>query len=115
MKREYKDYLKDICDCIDKIEKYTSEIPSFKKFLVDEKTGLAVIKLFENIGEAAKKIPSEVKNKYPDIPWKDMTGMRDILVHEYFGVDAEVLWKTAKEDIPILKLVFKELRKEYKI
>jgi len=58
----------------------------------------AVMRSIEVIGEAAKKNFKAIKNKHPSIPWKKMTGMRDKMIHEYFGIDIEILWKTMKED-----------------
>ena len=69
-------------------------------FLTDEKTQYAVVRGLEIIGEAAKKIPGEVKAKHPSIPWREISGMRDKLVHDYFGVNAAVVWKTAIDDLP---------------
>ncbi|MCP4652669.1 MAG: DUF86 domain-containing protein [Candidatus Omnitrophica bacterium] len=112
MKREYRDYVKDILDAINKIEIFTQGIDDFESFLKDEKTELAVVKLFENIGEAVKKIPDEIKNKHSGTPWKDIAGMRDILIHEYFGLDAEVIWKTIKEDLPTIKPVIQKIWEE---
>ena len=69
----------------------------------DRKTLFAVAKALENIGEAVKQVPAAVRHKYPDVPWKDMAGMRGVLVHDYFGVDAAIVWKTVQEDLPPLK------------
>jgi len=96
--RIYLDYLNDILDSILKISRFIEDM-SFDEFQTDEKTQYAVIRALEIIGEASKKIPSEIKERSPDIPWREMTGMRDKLIHDYFGVDAEVVWKTAAEDI----------------
>lgn len=96
MKREYKDYVIDIIEAIEKIEKFTQNM-ELKDFESDEKTILAVVKSLEIIGEAAKKIPAKVKKLYLDVPWKKITGMRDKLVHEYFGVNKKVVWRTIKE------------------
>ena len=76
---------------------------TFEDFAKDRKTINAVIRSFEVIGEAAKKIPKSIRDKHPSIPWKKMVGMRDKMIHEYFGVDIEIIWKTIKEDIPSLK------------
>jgi uncharacterized protein with HEPN domain len=66
--------------------------------LNDKKTIKAVIRSLEVLGEASKKIPDEVRNRYPRIPWKRMAGMRDKLIHEYFGVDLEIVWNVAKKN-----------------
>ena len=72
-------------------------------FLKDDKTAFAVIRALEIIGEAAKNIPNNVRKKYPSVPWKDIAGMMDKLIHQYFGVNLELIWKTLQEDIAPLK------------
>jgi uncharacterized protein with HEPN domain len=84
---------------------------SFEDFKRDKKTIYAVVRGIEVMGEAAKKIPKTLKDKYREIPWKKMAGMRDKLIHEYFGVDVEILWKTIKDDIPSIKPLVQELLK----
>ena len=108
MIREYKDYLIDIIEAIDKIEQFTKAI-TFEDFKKDEKTIFAVIRALEVVGEAAKKIPVGARNRYKTIPWKQIAGMRDKLIHEYFGVNIQVIWKTIKEDIPLLKPIIKQM------
>lgn len=71
----------------------------------------AVIRNLEIIGEATKKISKELKSQYPDIPWKEMSGMRDKLIHDYFGVDVDVVWKTVNDDIPFLKSLIETIDK----
>ena len=76
---------------------------TFEDFKTDDKTMFALIRALENVGEATKRIPKTIRNQYQDIPWKDMAGMRDVLIHDYFGVDLEQVWLTAKSDIPSLQ------------
>lgn len=107
MKEEYIDYLDDIQKSAEKIRDFTQNI-DFDRFAEDEKTSDAVIRNFEIIGEASKKIPEEIQDKNPELPWSQMAGMRDKLIHGYTDVDLEIVWKTAKDEIPEL---LKELRK----
>jgi uncharacterized protein with HEPN domain len=69
----------------------------------------AVVRNFEIIGEASKNIPSKIRQSYPDIPWKQMSGMRNLLIHEYFGVDIQTVWHTAKHHLPTLRKQLGEL------
>jgi len=100
--RDYKQYFIDILDSIEKIEMFIEGL-SYDSFLNDVKTQFAVVRALEIIGEASNKIPADIKDKYPEIPWRVMIGMRHILIHDYFSVDIEVVWKTASIDIPPLK------------
>jgi uncharacterized protein with HEPN domain len=100
-KRLYIDYLQDILENAEKARRFVSGMTG-DDFLQDEKTVFAVIRAIEVVGEATKKIPQEVREKYPLIPWREMAGTRDKLVHEYFGVNLAVIWKTVAEDIPSL-------------
>lgn len=109
MARNIKLYLDDILLAIKKIEKYIKG-KTFVKFQFDEKTIDAVIRNIEIIGEAANNIPLEIKKKNSGIPWKEMIGMRNKVIHEYFGVDKEVLWQTAKENLPNLKELVKKIK-----
>lgn len=102
MKRTVILYIEDIKKSIVKIEKYTKRI-SREKFLKDEKTQDALVRNLEIIGEAAKNIPHKVRAAYPQIPWRGIITMRNKIIHEYFGVDLDILWQTVKEDIPELK------------
>ncbi|MCI2429272.1 DUF86 domain-containing protein [Candidatus Acetothermia bacterium] len=100
--RDYRLYLKDILDALDSIEAFVQGMNQ-DDFEKDDKTASAVVKKFEIIGEATKQLSSEVRQKYPEVPWSDMAGMRDRLIHGYFGVDYEVVWRTIKERIPQVK------------
>lgn len=101
--REFEDYLRDILDCAEKAERFLEGIPSVSALEKDDRTLFAVIRALEVIGEAAKHVPEEFRSKHPHVAWRGMTGMRDKVVHEYFGVDAEVVWRTVREDLPPLR------------
>lgn len=111
MKREYLDYIQDILDSIKDIDVFIKGI-DFQNFKNDRKTINAVIRSLEIIGEAAKKIPDEIREKYSNISWKNIAGMRDKLIHEYFGIDEEIIWKVASEEIPALKSSIQKLFNE---
>lgn len=107
-KREPKLYLQDILNSISKVEKYTRGL-TYVEFSKDEKTIDAVIRNFEVIGEAARYVPKEIIAQYPDVPWEKMSSMRNKVLHEYFGVDLEILWQTIQEDLPELNKQIKDL------
>jgi uncharacterized protein with HEPN domain len=95
-------FLKDMENSVRKILKYTENI-DFETFLNDEKTIDAVERNFEIIGEAVKSLSDDFKNTYPDIPFRQIAGMRDKIIHDYFGVDYEIVWKTIKSKLPEFK------------
>jgi uncharacterized protein with HEPN domain len=95
-------YFVDIEDALGKIERYTSGF-SFEQFASNQQVIDAVVRNFEIIGKAVHNIPSEVTLVHPDIPWEKMISMRNKVIHEYFGVDEEILWKTIKEDLPLFR------------
>jgi uncharacterized protein with HEPN domain len=101
-------YVEHILDCIRKIKEF-SEGLSFREFSSNELVQDAIIRNIEIIGEASKKISSDTKQIYFEIPWKEISGMRDKLIHDYLGVDVEVVWRTIKEDIPILESQIREI------
>ena len=100
-------YIDHIINCIKKIRKFIKGIDK-KEFAKNELIQDAIIRNFEVIGEASKKISPDFKKVYYDIPWKEISGMRDKLIHDYLGIDIEVIWKTIEHDLPILQ---KELKK----
>lgn len=108
-KRSLLEYLDDILETIADIETFIDAV-DFNQFQQNWEKVLAVIKSIEILGEAVKKIPDEVRVKYPQISWHSIAGMSDILVHEYWGVDVAVVWSTVKEGIPSLKSVITEIR-----
>ena len=112
MKRAILDYINDILDAMTKAQEFIQGL-SYNKFLKDVKTQFAAVRAIEIIGEAAKNIPVSVRKKYPQIPWREISGMRDKIVHEYFGLNQKVIWRTLKEDIPTVKPLFERLREDY--
>ena len=101
MPRDYKVYLDDILQSIDKIHMY-AEGMTWQKFAKDPKTQDAIVRNLEIIGEAVKKVPPEVQEMSPKIEWKKMAGLRDILIHEYSGVDLEIVWDVVANKLPPL-------------
>ncbi|MBA7545588.1 hypothetical protein ES705_37957 [subsurface metagenome] len=108
MKREIGDYIQDIVEAMNAATEFVNNM-AYNEFVEDTKTIYAVVRAIEIIGEAVKNIPEEVRKKYPEIPWKNMAGMRDKVIHEYFGVRLERVWETVKRDIPNLKPLFEKI------
>jgi len=106
--RTYLDYLEDIRDSLAKAQAFVRGM-TYEQFAVDEKTSYAVIRALEIVGEATKRLPAELRARYPDQPWREMAGMRDKLVHHYFGVDLEVVWETATLEAPGLEAGIRSL------
>jgi uncharacterized protein with HEPN domain len=106
--RELIDYLYDIKDAMNKAEIFLGEmdLDTLKK---DDRTIYAVIRTLEIMGEAAKKIPADIRDKYPRIPWRELCAIRDKVIHNYFGVDLDVIYKTITEDIPEVKPFINEM------
>ncbi|MDZ7336978.1 MAG: DUF86 domain-containing protein [candidate division KSB1 bacterium] len=100
--RDYRLYLKDIVAAIESIESFIAGM-SLDAFTVDDKTASAVVRKLEVIGEAAKQIPDDIRQRYPQVPWKEMAGMRDKLIHFYFGVDQRLVWQAITRRLPQVK------------
>jgi len=100
-KREILLLLEDILEASKKILSYTSNM-SFDDFIADDKTIDAVVRNFEIIGEAANRVPEDFKSEHPEVEWRRMTGLRNRIIHEYFGVDYAMVWKIKEENIPEL-------------
>ena len=100
--RDIKLYLLDILESINRIQSYTDGVTEVEFEKNTEKVD-AVVRNFEIMGEAVKAIPSEITSQYPQIQWQDIVGMRNVLVHDYFGVDVHIVWRTAQERLPSLQ------------
>lgn len=112
--RKDKELLQDILDALNSIENF-SKGKSKKEFFKSDLLQSAVIRKLEIIGEATKKLSKDLKKKHMNIPWRDIAGMRDILIHEYFSVYLERVWEVTQKDIPELKKQIANILKEIKI
>ncbi len=112
MKRDSNIYLTDILDSIIKIEQYLVSITETEFFANQEKQD-AVIRRLEIIGEAVKKLPMQLRDENPEIPWKQIAGMRDVIIHEYFEVSLETVWRTLKNDLPDIKSKLERMMKNF--
>jgi len=108
MKKDDGIYLRHILDAISRIEEYVQNLV-YEDFMANHLVQDGVIRQIEIIGEAAKNLSAETKEKNPAISWKDITGMRDKLIHAYFGVDMDAVWDTVEKDLPALKDAVKKL------
>jgi uncharacterized protein with HEPN domain len=111
VKREIGDYIEDIIGAMDKAADFVGNM-SYEEFTRDDKTIFAVVRALEIVGEAAKNIPSDVRKNYPEVPWKDISGMRNKVIHEYFGVKLSIVWRPVMEELPPLKPLFEKILKE---
>jgi len=102
MKKDNLVYLKHISDAILRIEDYTEGL-KYEDFMKNNLVQAGVMREITVIGGAAKRLTRDIREKYSDIPWKKIAGMRDKLIHDYFGVDLDAVWDTVKKDIPLLK------------
>lgn len=106
--RLLQDYLNDILESIADIKDFIGKM-NYEEFANDRKTVKAVIRCLEVIGEAANKIPQNLREKYSETPWQEITGMRNRLIHEYFGVDLNIVWQTIEEDLKPLEVTIKKI------
>ncbi len=111
MKRNNLIYIKDILENMENIEKFSKDI-NYEQFIKDKKINYAVVRCIEIIGEAAKNVSKEIRSKYPHVPWKEMAGMRDKVIHFYFGVNLEKVWLVVTRDIPKLKPEIQKILRE---
>jgi uncharacterized protein with HEPN domain len=110
--REYIDFINDIRGAADKALEFVSGF-DFEQFQRDDKSIYAVVRALEILGEATKRIPPEVRVKYPGVPWRSMAGIRDKLIHDYISVNAEIVWKTTTEDLPALIPLIDEILRDF--
>lgn len=101
-KREHKDFLEDILDAASKAERFVEGV-DFEAFQANDEKIFAVIRALEIIGEAAKNVPKSARDRYPEVPWRDVVGMRSKLTHDYFGVSLNRVWETVRTDLPRLR------------
>ena len=113
MTKEFIDYIEDIIKAMGDALGFVKDMDC-EAFVGDTKTTYAVIRALEIIGEASKKVPPSIKSCYGEIPWKKMAGMRDKVIHEYFGVDLKRVWNTVNNDLPSLKPLFEKILEENK-
>jgi uncharacterized protein with HEPN domain len=112
MSNEFLDFVEDILDAMGKAEILLQGV-TFDQFNDDFRTNFAVVRALEIIGEAAKRLPMSLREEYPDIPWKNMAGMRDRIIHGYDTVDLEIVWEVVKTDIPLIKPQVQQILLDY--
>lgn len=109
--RDWKLRIEDILECIAKIQRYTEGI-SFEVFAADDMRADAVVRNITIIGEATRNIPTELQERYPQVPWEEMRGIRNVVVHEYFGISLPIVWRTVKQDLPLLATSLRDILKQ---
>jgi len=109
--RLLQDYLNDIIESITDIKDFTKGM-TIEDFVKDRKTMKAVVRCLEIIGEAANKMPQHIRNSYSEIPWEEISGMRNKIAHEYFGIDLNIVWQTIKEDLEPLAGTVSQMQKD---
>jgi len=102
------EFLEDILEAIRRADAYVDGL-SYTEFLADQKTQDAVIRTLEIMGEATKRLSPEIREKYPDVPWKNMAGVRDKLIHDYFGVNFDIVWEIVRDELPGVAIELEEI------
>jgi uncharacterized protein with HEPN domain len=111
MSRSWKLFLQDIIDSGSKVIRHTEQV-SYEEFVSNEILYDAVIRNLEIIGEAAKKIPEDIRRQYPEVDWRAVAGLRDVLAHAYFSIDNETLWDVIVNKLPTLLNIAQRIQKE---
>ena len=112
MSREFLDFVEDILDAMNKAELLLEGV-RYSQFKDDFRINFAVVRALEIIGEAAKRLPEDLRQRYSDIPWKGMAGMRDRIIHGYDVVDLQIVWDVVKRDIPQIKPKIEKILIDY--
>ena len=107
-RRVYRDFLEDIRQAGQKAVGFLGGM-TLEDFAGDEKTAFAVVRALEIVGEAAKHVPQTIRDRYPEVPWRSMAGIRDKLIHDYVSVNLEVVWKTVREDLGVVLPMFDKI------
>jgi uncharacterized protein with HEPN domain len=110
-KRDWTLFLQDMLDIIGKIGQYTSGM-SYQEFLQDSRTQDAVVRNLEVLGEAARRIPPDIQERYPEIPWAQLVGLRNRLIHGYFLVDYGIVWEIVQDELPQLRRELEQIMQE---
>ena len=112
MSNEFLDYVEDIADAMEKAEILLEGV-TYDQFEADFRINFAVVRALEIVGEATKRLPMTLRDEYPNIPWKQMAGMRDRIIHGYDTVDMEIVWDVIKQDIPHIKPQIQQILRDY--
>lgn len=112
MNQPFLDYLEDIVDAMEKSQLLIADV-SFADFVADFRIHFAVTRALEIIGEATKRLPALLREEYPDVPWREMAGMRDRIIHGYDAIDLGIVWNTVTRRIPIVKLQIEQILADY--
>ncbi|MFN3179060.1 MAG: DUF86 domain-containing protein [Thermus sp.] len=110
-RRRLRLYVMDMLQAISRIERYLADLDR-DAFLASDLHLDAVVRNLEIVGEAARHLPEELRDRYPEIPWRRVVGLRNVVAHQYFAVDPEVVWVVAKEQVPTLKNILQHILKE---